>query len=191
MVVQGQAAGIHFDYHVLTQWQPVESQRLLLWAGRFGLQEEFMTNLNHRHFEHRESASVRATLLNAAEEVGLDRAAAAAFLDTDELEDVVWKSFGDTIRKHGIHSIPFFVYNCDALGASGGPFRAEGRRPPWIVRGSMDEEYFLSLFETIAAEVVGTLKDGGLKDGGRRDGGAKQSVSGGGSCRGGGDTCSA
>ena len=46
-------AGIKFDYDVPAQWQPVDSQRLLLWAGRHGKQEEYMTALNKRHFEVR------------------------------------------------------------------------------------------------------------------------------------------
>jgi len=154
MLHLGKQAGITFDYNVLTQWQPVESQRLLLWAGRYGKQEEFMTNLNHRHFERKESASVRANLLNAAEDVGLDRELANAFLDTKELEADVWKSYGGTIEK-GIHAIPLFIYNVPHLNASGGPFRRRGDREPWVVSGSMDEDYFFSLFETIATEVVG------------------------------------
>lgn len=184
------AAGIKFDYNVLAQWQPVESQRLLLWAGRFGLQEEFMTNLNHRHFERRESASVRTTLLAAAETVGLDPAAANAFLNTDELEDIVWKSYGDTIRKHGIHSIPMFVFNCEALHVRGGPFRHPGRRQPWVARGSMDEEYFLDLFEAIAGEVIGdNLSLRAVSNGVSNS--VTQNAAGGGSCNDGGNTCSA
>jgi len=35
--------GIKFDFDVKTDWQPVNSQRMLLWAGKFGKQEEFMT----------------------------------------------------------------------------------------------------------------------------------------------------
>ena len=93
------------SFGVLAQWQPVESQRLLLWAGRFGLQEEFMSALNKRHFEQRQSASARSTLLDAAGEVGLDVAAAEAFLDSKELEDVVWKSYGQTIHEKKIHSV--------------------------------------------------------------------------------------
>ncbi len=90
MQQQAAAAGLKFDYAVLAQWQPIESQRLLLWAGRFGLQEEFMTAMNVRHFQQKQSASQRETLLAAAEEVGLDTAAATAFLDGDELEAEVW-----------------------------------------------------------------------------------------------------
>jgi hypothetical protein len=91
MAAQGMAAGIKFDYNVLAQWQPVDSQRLLLWAGRFGLQEEFIGAMNRRHFELAQSASDRATLMAAAAEVGLDTAAATTFLDSDELEDHVWR----------------------------------------------------------------------------------------------------
>ena len=63
------AAGIKFDFSVNTDWQPVNSQRLLLWAGKFGKQEEFMTALNKRHFEQRKSASEDATLVETAVEV--------------------------------------------------------------------------------------------------------------------------
>jgi len=149
----GVQAGIKFDYNVLAQWQPVESQRLLLWAGRYGLQEPFMSALNKRHFEQRESASDRKTLLAAADEVGLNVEAAAAFLDTKELEDVVWRSYGETIHDRRIHSIPLFAFCVPAIGAVGGPFRTPGKHEAFVARGSMDQEYFLALFETILRDV--------------------------------------
>ena len=120
MRAQGADAGIQFDYHVKAQWQPVESQRLLLWAARHGLQEEFMSALNRRHFEQRQSASERPTLLAAAEEAGLDASAASAFLETDDLADVVWRSYGRTIRELRIHSIPLFSMSVPQIGAVGG-----------------------------------------------------------------------
>jgi predicted DsbA family dithiol-disulfide isomerase len=149
MAVQGASAGLNLDFGVLAQWQPVESQRLLLWAGRFGLQEEFMSALNKRHFEQRQSASARSTLLDAAREVGLDVAAAVAFLDSRELEDVVWKSYGQTIHEKKIHSIPLFALSVPSIGAVGGPFRPPGKHEAYVVRGSMDEEYFFKLFQVI------------------------------------------
>ena len=151
---QGAQAGIAFDYGVKAQWQPIESQRLLLWAGRFGLQEEFMSDLNRRHFEERQSASSRATLLDAAEAVGLDRSKADAFLDTDELESDVWYWYGATIREKGIHSIPLFSFSVPAIEAVGGPFRDSGADEAYVVRGSMDTEYFAELLEVIARDVA-------------------------------------
>ena len=149
----GAAAGIEFELDVVAQYQPVESQRLLLWAGRFGLQEEFMGALNRRHFERGESASARATLLRACADVGLDEGAAAAFLETDELERDVWSSYGETIRTSGIRSIPLFAFSVPALGAIGGPFRAAGRFEAYVVRGSSDAATFSSLFELILRDV--------------------------------------
>eukprot|EP01051_Picozoa_sp_SAG22_P022272 SAG22_NODE_5275_length_1048_cov_1.418335_2_plen_268_part_01 len=117
------SAGIKFDYSVLAQWQPVDSQRLLLWAGRFGKQEPFMDALNRRHFQERQSASLPSTLLAAAKEAGLETAAVQRFLETDELVDVVWKSYGETIKQRGIHSIPLFAFSVPEINATGGPFR--------------------------------------------------------------------
>lgn len=147
----GRKANIEFDFQVRTHWQPVESQRLLLWAGEQGKQEEFMDEINFRHFQQRQSASDRATLLEAVRTVGLDEKAAAAFLDTDRLTKEVWDSYGKTIREHNIHSIPLFVFHHPDSGAQGGPFRAPGRvRGPWTINGSMDAETFLATFEHIA-----------------------------------------
>ena len=98
----GEAAGVKFDFNAYIDRQPIESQRLLLWAGRFGKGEQFMTALSDRHFQRGsegESASKRHTLLAAVEEAGLDVAKAEAFLDTDELHDEVWRSYGEMPRK--------------------------------------------------------------------------------------------
>ena len=68
-------AGISLDYQVQTNWQPVDSQRLMLWAARFGKAELYMDALGHQHFECRKSASHSKTLLQVAAQVGLDVAA--------------------------------------------------------------------------------------------------------------------
>jgi len=148
---QGRAAGIRFDFRAETHWQPVDSQRLLLWAARFGKQESFMSALSRRHFEQGgqgESASTRATLMAAAAEAGLDVAAAKSFLETDELVKEVWHSYGATIHQKGIHSIPLFVFNVPQLGLVGGPFR-QGAGTPFVVNGSMDAPTFLRIFEGV------------------------------------------
>lgn len=80
--------------------------------------------------------------------VGLDAEAATAFLDTDELHEEVWASYGDTIRGMGIHSIPLFVFNADPHG---GPFRKRIGRT-MIHNGSGSPEEFLALFEKAWAE---------------------------------------
>ena len=48
--------GVSLDYGVQTNWQPVESQRAMLWARDFGKAERFMDALGHLHFERRQCA---------------------------------------------------------------------------------------------------------------------------------------
>ena len=69
--------------------------------------------------------------------VGLDRADAAAFLETDELVDEVWRSFGDTIHVKDIHAIPLFVFNVPVIDATGGPFRSPGRYEAYVIQVSV------------------------------------------------------
>lgn len=143
-------AGIALDYNVQAQWQPVESQRMMLWARQFGKQEQYMSALSRRHFEERKSASHRATILEAIEEVGLSVEAAKSFLDSDGLEAEVWRSYGSTIGEKGIHMIPFFVFNSPLT--NGGPFRS-GNGQAVIVNGSGDEHQFLEIFEQFLQDV--------------------------------------
>jgi len=65
----GARNNVTFDFNVKTHWQPIESQRLQLWASRFGKSEEFMDELGKRHFERAVSASDRATLLAVCAQV--------------------------------------------------------------------------------------------------------------------------
>lgn len=146
----GRKVGIELDYDVKTQWQPVDSQRLMLWSHRFGKQEAYMSALGRKHFEERTSASHRSTLLEAAAEAGLDVEAARTFLQTDECIDDVWRSYGSTIREKHIHAIPLFIFNSPLTDA--GPFR-KGSGRPHIVHGSSDKEEFLDIFEKMLRDV--------------------------------------
>ena len=125
-------------------WQPIESQRTQLWASRFGKAELLMDALGTCHFQTKESASDRATLLKCAEQVGLDADALNLFLDSDELYDEVWHSYGHTIRGMDIHSIPVFVFS---LASIGGPFR-DNNGETFIHNGSGSPEDFVRVFET-------------------------------------------
>lgn len=89
MLECGRRAGVRLNYGVQTNWQPVDSQRLMLWAARQGKGEAFMDALGHMHFELVQSASHRSTLVSAAAQAGLDQDAVVAFLDTDEGKEEV------------------------------------------------------------------------------------------------------
>merc|ERR1711972_99823 len=109
-----------------------------------------MRALGRKHFEEAKSASHTWTVLDAAEEAGLDRARAEAFIAGKELEDEVWRSYGSTIRDKGIEAIPYFVFNSPLSDA--GPFRA-GAGEAYIVQGSADQTSFLQVFEDILSDL--------------------------------------
>lgn len=137
---------IHFNMDVDFQWEPIDSQRLLLWAQEHGKQETVAQTLFHLHFEQQQSLSWRSTLLAAARSAGLDEALCAAFLDGEYLRAEVLKGYNQHMRC-GIRWPPFLVIN--APGSNGGPFR-DGSRSCMVVRGS--SEAFAEAFERIWLE---------------------------------------
>eukprot|EP00928_Gymnodinium_smaydae_P084491 TRINITY_DN67763_c0_g1_i1.p1 TRINITY_DN67763_c0_g1~~TRINITY_DN67763_c0_g1_i1.p1 ORF type:complete len:159 (+),score=15.27 TRINITY_DN67763_c0_g1_i1:420-896(+) len=142
----GRNCGIELDYGVQTNWQPVNSQRVMLWAHRFGLQEAYMSALARRHFEQQKSASHDATILQCVQEAGLDVDACRKFLATEELRAEVWESYRSTIDEKGIHAIPLFIFNSPAT--DGGPFR-NGNGKPEIEHGSGNVARFVDIFERL------------------------------------------
>lgn len=145
---QARKAGVDLDFSVQTQWQPVDSQRVMLLAAKSGKQEPYIEALNTRHFMKAQSASHRDTILEAAETAGLNRSEVHAFLETDVFVDEIWESYRSTIEDKGIRSIPLFVFNVDGL-TNGGPFGSGGRC--WQVSGAREAEYFLRVFKEAAA----------------------------------------
>lgn len=137
---------IAFNTDVEFEFQPVDSQRMLQWAARFGKQEEVVSALANLHFERQQSATKRSTLMKAVERAGLDTTAFKKFLDTDDLVADVWKSYGDTIRKHGIHSIPLFIFNGPLT--NGGVFR-DGSESATVIHGSGKPQQFVAAFEEV------------------------------------------
>ena len=165
MRLAGSRVGIEFDYSCFINRQPVDSQRMLLYAARHGVQEKYVSALSSRHFENGargHSASKRHTVLAAAEAAGLDRAAASAFYDSDELRGVVWRSYGDMPRR-GISAIPLFVFNVPEIGLEGGPLRPDAPGNQFIVNGSMDEHVFVEIFEELWRRVEQARATRGLR----------------------------
>merc|ERR1712070_1147498 len=146
-----------FDFEVrINRAQPIDSQRVLLWAGRFGKQEIYMNAINRRHFHECKSAHSRETVLEAAQEAGLDVDTCLQFLESDELRQEVVRSYHSTIYEKGIHSIPLFVFNSSFT--DGGPFRS-GRGDAEIVNGSSSAQEFLDIFERMFAATLQAQKE--------------------------------
>ena len=143
----GKRAGVTLDYNVQTNWQPVDSQRVMLWAATFGKQEDYMDVLARGHFEKKKSASHHSSIIEAALEVGLPEAPLMAFLKSEELKDEVWRSYGTTIRNKRIEAIPLFIFNGPT--SNDGPFRSGKTGRAIIHHGSGDPEQFKQVFDDI------------------------------------------
>ena len=108
-----------------------------------------MHRLSNRHFQQGsqgESASKRPTLLAAAQEAGLDAQTVTAFLDSDELHDEVWRSYGEMPRK-GITGIPLFCFSIPEVGLYSGPFR--DATADATINGSANRAQFRHLLEQL------------------------------------------
>jgi predicted DsbA family dithiol-disulfide isomerase len=149
LVRLGQAAGFSFDMEAPLS-DTHDSHRLVLWAQRerVGLGEELAQAIGHRYFERRQRLADRDMLADCAEEVGLSRAKAAAFLAGDEGHAEVRQAVEEN-RRAGITSIPLFRFR------SGEYARA--------VHGSADVATFAEVLGEIdahwAARVGGTSQD--------------------------------
>ena len=145
----GDTCGIRFRFDVAFGWHPIESQRALIWAAQYGKQEDLVDAIARRHFEEAQSVHDPSTLLDAAREIGLSADELSAFLASEAGTQQVWQSYRDTVGKHAIHSIPYFVFNGPAT--NGGPFR-DGSSLCHTVNGSASPADFLAIFESILAE---------------------------------------
>ncbi|WP_329134757.1 DsbA family oxidoreductase [Streptomyces sp. NBC_01476] len=135
----GADEGLTFDFDTVLENNSLLAHRLL----RFALDEygaETQGRLKGRimtgHFSEGLDIGDRAQLTETAVAAGLDRAAVAAFLDSDELLDEVAADI-DEARQLGITAVPTFIF--------------EGK---WAVQGGQETSYFLQALEQVAKETA-------------------------------------
>jgi predicted DsbA family dithiol-disulfide isomerase len=87
-----------------------DAHRLMLWAAEQGRGQELVEALFHRYFELAEPVFTIDYLLPIAEEVGLDRAAAAELLASDAYADQVVADQAQAAA-YGANGVPFFVFD--------------------------------------------------------------------------------
>jgi predicted DsbA family dithiol-disulfide isomerase len=85
-----------------------DAHRLLLWAQSEGKQDALLEEMFSAYFEKSEPLFSHDDLLAIVERVGLDRAAAAAVLNSDEFADQVAED-QELAHNLGASGVPFFV----------------------------------------------------------------------------------
>jgi predicted DsbA family dithiol-disulfide isomerase len=149
----GKQAGITYQHGAEMVWQPIDAQRLLLWASRYGYQEQLADEISKLHFEEARSCADTLNLLAAVERsAGLSVEEAKAFLETDELRQYVWDSYGEMIRYWGIKEIPTFVFNhLHTPNAFDADFKPDSPTP-YIVVGATPVEKICMVFDLLWQE---------------------------------------
>jgi predicted DsbA family dithiol-disulfide isomerase len=109
----------------------LDAHRLVWWAGRSDAQNAVLEGLFRAFFTEGRDIGDRAVLADVASEAGLDRVAAAAFLESGEgLSEV--RSEETKARDLGVEAVPFFMI--------GGRFAVAGAHEP---------DSFLEAFEEL------------------------------------------
>jgi len=117
--VEDAARGEGMDFHLeaTLHGDTRDGHRLVQFAATAGLQHQVLDRLHRAYFEQGLSLFDREVLLDLVAEAGMDRARAAAVLDSDDYGEVV-ESDQSKLQELGVNGVPFFVVD-DRYGISG------------------------------------------------------------------------
>lgn len=108
--VEDAARGEGMDFHLerTLHGDTRDGHRLVRFAATAGRQQQVLDRLHRAYFEEGRSLFDRESLLDLVAEGGLDRAGAAAVLDSDDYGEVV-EADQLELREFGVNGVPFFV----------------------------------------------------------------------------------
>jgi predicted DsbA family dithiol-disulfide isomerase len=111
VIANGRDVGIDFALDRITvQPNTLNAHRLMLYGAQHGREDEAAETLFRAYFLEGANLTEKDTLAAIAERAGLDRAAVAAYLDSDDDRQTVLRADIDA-RQAGINGVPFFIFN--------------------------------------------------------------------------------
>jgi len=139
--------GLTYDYVNIKLTNTFDSHRLAKWANQFGLEPALTSRLMKAYFTEGLNLANHTTLLELAEEVGLDVKKAKKVLSSSEYKDKVNAEILEG-RQVGVQGVPFFVLN-----------------RKYAISGAQQEEYFLSALNQLWTETNPIKTFEGASDG--------------------------
>jgi len=107
----GKEVGIDFAFDdIKVQPNTVNSHRLMLYGAKHGREDEVAESLFAGYFKEGADLTDLAQLAAIGERAGLERAALAAYLASDEDKDTILQNDIEA-RQNGISGVPFFIFN--------------------------------------------------------------------------------
>lgn len=126
---RGDAIGLEFRFDRAVAANTRAAHRLLHFADEHGRQHELVIRLFKAFFTDGLRVGNHEVLADLAAEVGLDRDAALAALNSEQYEDAVTADI-DLARQYGINGVPFFVID--------GKYAISGAQPTETFRQALD-----------------------------------------------------
>jgi predicted DsbA family dithiol-disulfide isomerase len=122
--------GLRLDFNRAIAANTFDSHRLVAWAAGQNRQAEMIDALQRAHFQDGIDIGSRAALANVAAGIGLDRAAALAYLESDAGTGAVNADLSEA-RELGITSVPSFVID--------GKYAVQGAQEPSTLLSALQE----------------------------------------------------
>ena len=131
VLAAGKRAGIDFDFDAI-QVQPntINAHRMLQFAAERGKQDEMAEVIFRRYFLEGADLSNTQTLADIAQQAGLNREEAAAYLASDANSELIQEQ-DRRARAIGVEGVPFFIFN-QRLALS-------GAQPPEVIVEAMEK----------------------------------------------------
>jgi len=131
VLAAGKRAGIDFAFDAI-QVQPntTNAHRMLQFAAERGKQDEMAEVIFRRYFLEGADLSNTQTLADMAQQAGLNRDEAAAYLASDANSELI-KEQDRRARAIGVEGVPFFIFN-QRLALS-------GAQPPEVIVEAMEK----------------------------------------------------
>jgi predicted DsbA family dithiol-disulfide isomerase len=128
--------GLDFHLDIAQRANTFDAHRLLAYAHERGRQTDMKERLLQAYFVEGKNVADHNQLADLAAEVGLDRAAVAAFLASDEGVDDLREELRDSVER-GITAVPTFVF----AGL-------------WSVPGAQDPDTMLRVLEIVTEKLA-------------------------------------
>ena len=107
----GREVGIDFAFdRIRVQPNTLNAHRLMLYGAKQGREDAVAEQLFRAYFLEGVDLTDRAALTRVGEQAGLDRAALAAYLASDDGRDDVLRADREA-RQAGINGVPYFIFN--------------------------------------------------------------------------------
>jgi predicted DsbA family dithiol-disulfide isomerase len=107
----GKEVGIDFAFDAIkVQPNTVNAHRLMLYGAKHGREDEVAESLFRAYFLEGANLTDKDALAGIGKRAGLDRAALAAYLASDDDRETVLRADIDA-RQAGINGVPFFIFN--------------------------------------------------------------------------------